>query len=777
MAPRSINRAIALAACVLVTVFAMRARADATALESEVPSELHAPFTLVVNHVTKGEMILVLKDGDVLVQRRDLAATGLVVPAGRDVKIDGQPMLSLKSVSPPLRYELDENDIVLRILAPPSLLPKTTIDLDPTRPEVVYRQDTSAFFNYAPRVNERGAIDLYDELGLSVEGNLLASTMYLSSERKPVRGLTNFTIDNRQATRRLVFGDSLASSGGLGSTHFIGGATLKRAYDLDPYLKRTPSLGFSGSTLTPATIDVYVNEARIRSEELPPGRFELHNVRAGGGSGIAKYVVRDVFGHEETFSSPFYVSSSVLAVGLDEYSYSFGALRDDVSQESWHYGHPAFIGRHRVGVTNAITVGGRADARDDTVSAGPEFTTLTPIGQFELELGASRSTNDSAGFASSFAYSYASRRFGAGLLGRFVTDRYATVDTRVEDDRTTREAGIFGSVPIAELLSLSVQASVAKTRDRGAGGRLLEQVTARLSSILNLTVGAGQLWNADGTTSWNVSASLNAVLPDRHSASIGGKVEDNSRSAQAMLSRSLPYAEGYGYRAGANLGESSSADLSAQYQTQFGRYGGLYRHDESGDFLALDAAGSLVIVPGVGLFPALPVQDGFGVIRVPGVGGVRGYLNNQELGRTDRAGNLLVPSLLSYYGNRLSVETEDIPMRYSLQTSEIVLAPPHRGAAVATFAVTVPHYCRGSIVIEQHGARVVPKYGELHVERANDEFVSPIGENGEFELEGIESGHHRMFIDYADGTCEMVLNIVSSSDSIVELGELVCQAR
>jgi outer membrane usher protein len=320
MARRSMTRVSWLAATVLVAIAPTPARADANSLEAEVPSELHAPFTLVVNHVRKGDIIIVLKDGDIFVQRSDLESVGIALPPGRVIAIAGQPMVSLKSVSPPLRYELDENEIVLRIVAPAELLPRSTIDLDSKPPKVIYRQDTSAFINYAPRINERGTVDFYDETGLSVGGSLLASSMYLSSLRKPVRGLTNLTIDNRRATRRLVLGDSFASTGQLGSGRFLAGATLMRANDLDPYATRIPTLGFSGSTLTPATVDVYVNDARVRSEQVAPGRFDLQHVRVGGGSGSARFVVRDVFGHEETYTSDYYISSAVLARGLDEYS-------------------------------------------------------------------------------------------------------------------------------------------------------------------------------------------------------------------------------------------------------------------------------------------------------------------------------------------------------------------------------------------------------------------------------------------------------------------------
>jgi outer membrane usher protein len=435
------------------------------------------------------------------------------------------------------------------------------------------------------------------------------------------------------------------------------------------------------------------------------------------------------------------------------------------------------MGRHRVGITDEITLGGRFEARDETISAGPVLTAQTPIGQFEIEVGASRSTGDTEGFASSLAYSFASHRFGAGLLGRYVTDHYATVGTSVDDDRSTMEAGIFASVPIGNAFSISGQATSSNSRDHGVAHRLSGQIGTRIAGFLNASVGAGLNIIPPGTTLWTVFLSLSAMLPEHQMASIRGSVEEKGTEAQFMVTRSPQASTDYGYRAIANLGNVDSADLSAQYQVPFGRYGAWYLRDANGDHFSLDAAGALVVVPGVGLFATRPVQDGFGVIRLEGVSGVRGYVNNQDAGKTNYEGNLVVPNLLSYYGNRLSIETEDIPMRYSLGQTEMLLAPPHRGAAIANFPVVIPHYCRGTVVVDHHGTRIVPKYGEFHIQRTNDEYVSPIGELGEFELEGIASGSHKIVIDYAEGTCEGVLNVVSSRETIVELGEIVCTER
>ena len=60
----------------------------------------------------------------------------------------------------------------------------------------------------------------------------------------------------------------------------------------------------------------------------------------------------------------------------------------------------------------------------------------------------------------------------------------------------------------------------------------------------------------------------------------------------------------------------------------------------------------------------MPVGQSFALLRVPGVKGVEGFSSNQPIGRTNGSGDLLVPEILPYYGNRLSIADTDVPLDY-----------------------------------------------------------------------------------------------------------------
>jgi outer membrane usher protein len=542
-------------------------------------------------------------------------------------------------------------------------------------------------------------------------------------------------------------------------------------------MRKTPSLGYVGTTMTPATLDVYVNGSRVRSEELQPGTFRLDNLHVGGGRGIAQYVVRDVFGHEETYNAPFYASEGVLRAGLQDYSYSAGVLRSNLTTRSWDYGEGAVLGRHRIGLSDHLTLGARAEASRPVISGGPSLALALPIGQIDLELAMSRDTTSGTGMASYLAYGYASRVFGAGFFGRAMSSHYSTIDQRGYRDRALVEAGVFQSMPIGSYLSFGTQGSLSKYRDRGTSLRGSVQWALRIGSRANLFASASKARNEDGTAPWDVLLTLNYSLADRLNAAATGHVANGEPSLLLDANRSLPVGQGYGFRGSGVIAEhgNSSADALLQYQTLFGRYSGEYSYDHQRHRGSVEAAGGIAIVPGIGIFPTLPVQDGFAVIRVAGVKNVRGYVNNQELGRTDRNGNLLVPNLLSYYGNRLGIASEDVPIQYNMESTDLTLAPPLRGVAIADFSVSIPHYYRGHTIVDEHGTRVVPKYGDIRVMGPkHQELVSPLGEDGEFELENVPLGAQSFTIDYTGGECTFTLDIADSDQTVIDLGELVC---
>jgi outer membrane usher protein len=297
----------------------------------------------------------------------------------------------------------------------------------------------------------------------------------------------------------------------------------------------------------------------------------------------------------------------------------------------------------------------------------------------------------------------------------------------------------------------------SRVRDSGLRGGEPED---RLLAALNVPLG-GSGSSLGGDVSGQIAAEL-------------GPGDDRLR---VDLQKSLPPGTGFGYRlSGDRAGEREAGSAELIYQNRHGRWQ-LFRQELDGrGSTSLQASGGLVTVGGRA-YTSRPVQDSFALIRVPGVPHVRVYRSNQEIGRTDRRGDFLVPDLLSYYGNRLGIADQDVPMTHMVESSESVLAPPRRGGAVVRFPVWQLRAFSGLLVLSTGGGEVVPSPGRLTVTAGGKVFESPIGRNGAFYLENVPRGRHPAAVESDAGACSFELVVPETQTVLVDLGRVTCRPR
>ena len=77
-------------------------------------------------------------------------------------------------------------------------------------------------------------------------------------------------------------------------------------------------------------------------------------------------------------------------------------------------------------------------------------------------------------------------------------------------------------------------------------------------------------------------------------------------------------------------GGAGQFDTSVQYQSAYGTYQAEYHRNGDQNTGMAQASGGLVAMSG-DVFPTRPIQDGYALIQVPGVSGVRGFLNNRPV--------------------------------------------------------------------------------------------------------------------------------------------------
>jgi outer membrane usher protein len=791
---------------------------EATA--EERPAFLH----LKVNEVDVDDVFVVLRGGDVLVKISDLGKPGLHINGGVREKRAGDEMVWLRSLAPGVRFTSDERNLTLTVRADPSLFDGTTIDLRGKRPEgILYDASPGFFANYLVRGSElqdgQGGMHLSGlvEAGLSARGHLL----YGSGQRNTLDGsyqrlLTNATFDFRDRLASVVLGDFTATGDVLGGGLILGGLSVARNYSLDPYFVFLPTQRLSGTALTPSIVEVYVNGQLVRREDLPPGQFSMQNVPVTTGSGSTRVVVRDAFGATQSITSPYYMALGTLARGLHDFSYNLGFVRKDFGFESWSYGRPALLAKHRYGVTNWLTVGARVEGHRHLASGGPSVTVRLPVG----ELGAvgamsyqqetmrratlcwycttpSFSTRGFLGTAGLLSYSYMGRPIYLQAGVRYQSRDYASlvlspsgvlpanaIPAGVPSPTDRQRLDITTAVArnISRVASLSFQYQATEWWEQGWVHRLTLMGNRTINRWMYAYVTLGNTYQARQPAAVDTFVGLSFAPADRVTAGLSradhwGGQSDHGGSTQAMVQQSLPVGPGLGYRVVATQGENDVNQANAQYQGAYGRIEADYQHKgyatDARGHLTLSATGGIVFVGGRA-FLTRTNQDSYALVRVPGVKGVHATVSNQVVGVTDAKGDLLIPNLLHYYGNRIGIDDKDIPLDHDIGATERIIAPPFRGGMVVSFPVRRVQSVSGTALVREGGVSIVPSYGQIVVKLGGKDIISPLDEAGNFYLENVGAGRHPAQVQFATGACDFTLDVPEGATALVSVGTVTC---
>jgi len=746
----------------------------ATATAARAQSEQRALLDLVVNHVDRGQILVLIRVSEVWAAVGALERADLERFAGERMTIDGAPWVRLGSLAPGILFELSERDLSLRITARQEHLGLRRLELNSNRPAgIEYARNTSAFLNYALKWDRGSGAGVFGDAGFNTGGALLTTTFGGAANRPFVRGQTSLTIDRRTDMRRWVMGDTFANTGLLGGGTFLGGVSVSRDYGIDPYFQRYPTVDMAGSVLSPSTLEIYVNDRLVGRQDLAPGRYDLSGLPASNGHGVARLVVRDAFGRQQELVSSYYLTTSVLAAGLSEYDYHVGYQRLDESLSNWKYAVPVVLGRQRFGLSDRVTAGFRAEATPNLVSGGPTMNLRFGFGEMELAAAGSREDARS-GAAASAGYAYFAGGASLGASVRYLTSGYATISLRPGGTRTRGEATIYGAIPAGVRGSVTIRHTLVDRQDEPRFSATSIVASIRVSGRTNLFTTVANDWR-NRRTGFQLFAGMGFFLRPRTTASISRDYQGSTSRASVDLQQSLPVGVGYGYRMSADL-ERRQALGALTYQGRYGRYDLEQTAVNGRQTMSLKAAGGLVAIGG-GLYATRPVQDGFVLLRVPDVPGVRGYASNQEIGRTNRRGDLLVPALLPYYGNRLSIADEDIPLDRTVGERERTIAPPYRGGALLSFPVRRFQNSSGRVRLQRDGGQIVPLFGQLIVRVGRESFESPVGADGEFYLENVPPGRHPAELLYEQKACFFTIEIPVSAASVVNLGTVRCSDR
>jgi outer membrane usher protein len=742
-----------------------------------------------LNTVLKGETLgLLTAEGDILLPVQYVADELGIRAEGSERAVEGTRYVSLRSLFPRVRYRFDDKELALHIEAAPETLGVSTFDLGRKPPEgTVYPRQSSAFLNYSLNYDagedfEFEGFNVPFEAGVRWGDYLLFSNFFYRRndvEGEFVRLFSSIVRDYPEAMTRVTVGDFTAATGDLGGGANLGGVSIAKNFGLNPYFIQYPGLDLSGLVSTPSDVEVWRNGTLLRRERVQPGQFEFQNlIPATTGSGEITLLIRDAFGEEKTIQVPFYYTTSILKKGLHEYSYVIGFTREEFGQDSFTYTEPAFLGVHRYGFSDYFTGGARLELSKGLASFGlTSGLVVKGLGLFDVALG--YSLNDHDGHAYSVGYSYASRKIGLSwrIALRGFSEHYSNLSLDPDQDRPRTEVLASLGYGNRALGALSFLYSSSDNFVREDIQRFTVRYSKVLTRRLSFDVTASHI--EEENTEEELLVTLRYLFGWRTSAFLSYQLAEDEQTGSVTVQHTPAGRRGLGYRAIAErrendlTGDTDTLDGELTYYGQYGVYSGRYRNVDGSDAYNLRTSGSIALVGGSVHF-GQPVWDSFAVVKVGDLEGVEVYHNNIAVGQTDGEGEALVPFLNSYYGNKISVQTTDLPFNYEAKTVEKYVSPPFRSGSYVQLEVEKLQAIVGRAFVKDDEGERPAKYWLLTITVDGRDIDAPVVDDGEFYLENIPVGTHPAVLRKGQQRCAFQFTVPRSEEMMLDLGKITC---
>lgn len=722
-----------------------------------------AVFHVFLNTKDKGDCFLVLEDGDVRIQKDDLISLGFREEEIKRCRIE-DGAISIKSLYPELLFRIDEKNACLYLFADLELFEKYSLDLLPkASTPIFYPQENSFFSNY--RVNYSFSQDKsYHRLIGSNELFLRANDYLVSSnfswdDKSITRGNTNIIKDFKEEMTRVSCGDLCASSGRLGGGRQVLGFAIKRDFTLQPDFVSHPLPSFSFAISKPSKIKCYLGNRLIAEESFPSGKIELLNLPVQGQESLRLSILDNEGVTKEIISD----LDCTRKPRLRDYSLCLGSKK---------YGekYKDFAGAfsYQVNLFQNTTGRIRTEADEKLVNLGAEFTSSLPYGN-ALNWGAAVSKSEGLSGAGYFCdYSVAFGRIGFVVNLGIYTPNYSNLSVGALDDKAKvdRKTSLWFS--LGKFGRLFANSFTQKRYIKGEKGGISVNYSKYFSrGCLNISTSRADK-NDVVSEVW-----LNLFFPISQNVSGGYNV--NTRRGKTSEEFSLKTTSKIGPGFDTSIKRMPDGEvqrkLSLKVQNNYGNYYARY-FDKKTDSYELSADGSVVFIGGIVPYLSRTINDGFVLVKVDGLKGVKLYQGGSTAGRTNNRGECLIAGLSSYTPNKLSLDLKgkELPIEYSVQKQTQYVLPPYRGGIKIDFGVVKIQVICGRIVIKGDGEKPI-EFTTL-VLYLPEKVDVPIGKNGEFYLENIPSGRYQAKVRYKENIYTCKIEIPESEEMFIDLGNV-----
>lgn len=747
------------------------------------PAEIAVLTVTFEGKASPGIAYAVREGSELLLDVDTLARLAIAYDPSTARTVDGRVLAPLGAV-PGLRWSVIEKEQRLALSFDPSSRPLSNIPFGYASAPRPLTPDWGGYVNYGvfstPALEgnriEGAGNTLGGSIGASVFGphGIGTTTALINAKTTAdVTGAqtvfldTNWRWDDLGKLRTLQVGDAIAAPGWWGQAVRFGGVQFSSNYSLQPGFVTYPLLAVGGLATVQSTTEILVNDVRIGNQNVPAGPFSITNIPTITGAGDLNLVVRDAFGQERVISQPFYVAQQLLRPGLTEFSVSAGAERLNYGIRNFDYGQGYASGYLRTGLTENLTAEARGEFDKDGATAGVGGDLLVGrVGVVSAGAALSR-VNGASGARYLLGFDRQGRLLSFGARATRATSGYAEIGQPLP--RVSSSSTAFFGAPLGDLGALSV----GYTGQRYFTAQPVNVYTASFSrGIVGNAYLTLSLSRFSSSTDQTQALALVTVPLDRLTSATASVVstkrgDDVEHRGEALLQRSLPIGQGFGYYMRANTDRLLAGGVS--YAGPVGRYS-LEGSDAAGTTALRASATGAVAWVGSDFIASQSIEQGFAIVRVADLGDVRVLQENQEVGRT-RGGKLALTQIPALNPIKIAVDPLTVPMEVSLEdvTREVVLLP--RTGVLIDFKATRDRTALVKLVLPS--GQPVPTGATVTIDGRAETF--PVGFDGEAFLTRVTE-RQDITVRFNGSLCRVVLALDAGSVHS-NVGPLVCEAR
>jgi outer membrane usher protein len=632
---------------------------------------------------------------------------------------------------------------------------------------------------------------LFGPYGTLSQTAILGST--LAREADALRLDTTWAYSDPQSMKTYRAGDVI--SGGLAWTRPIrlGGVQAQRNFALRPDLVTVPLPAISGSAAVPSTLDVYVNNLKVHTQDVPPGPYQITNIPVLTGAGDARVVLRDSSGRPTELNMPFFASPRLLQPGLTDFSLEAGLPRLGYGTDSSSYlEDPVGSATLRAGIHDWLTAETHFETGMRVVNGGAGILArVGAVGVISVAGTASQLEHD-RGYQSYFAFDTQIGNINLHVSSQHTFGSYRDLASATAfylpvvapAPATSYFAGFFPSAASARpprfIDTVSVGVPLFNASTVSLTFLHVDLNDSKPSDILNVSysrpvLAGGSAYvtafkDFNDRKSFGAFVGLSIPIGNKATASAGVSRTREGTSYTFDAIRSLGAEPGsYGWRVRGSEGSATYYAGGASYRSSAARFDADVLQTGAGTSGSVQAEGAVAAMGG-GVFLANRINDAFAVVDA-GAPNVDVLYENRPAGKTDAQGRILLPSLRSYQANKITIDPQGLPLNAEAPDVQHVVAPADRSGVVVRFGVKT-EVSAAVLILTRRDGSFIPAGTSATLAGSSEAFV--VGYDGRAYVTGLGAAN-TVAVDDPAGQCRASFPFAPKRDAQVVIGPLRCQ--